>query len=443
MASLARGRAVSAILGAAILAAASLLVDVAQVGAQTDDRYSTQRRTRPAPVTRPAQPAPVTRNTGVPRPPAAVGRPQPAPQNRGILPSIFSWPLFSRPTPTPGPGVVLPNTDEQAALPRPTRTAPRRTVVEATRPPSDRGDYETPPDNYIAVLGDNYAEWLAYGLEIAFEDTPTTGVLDLTQLNSGLLKVESYDWVKQAPLVLANDKTVAFAVIMVGLNDRQPLREGAQTIEFKSDRWREIYAKRVDDMIAATKTRGVPVFLVGMPPIKGPRAGPDATYMNEIFRERATAAGIPFIDVWQGFSDDAGEYVTSGPDMEGQVRRLRTTDGVYFTKAGATKLAHYVEREIRRILQTKTPSMPDKMPVGPEAGTPISGTPVLLNPQTPSSPLAPVRPAAGPIVSLTNPPSTNDPLAGAPGAPRGNPAATPAAAPADAPGRADDFRWPR
>ena len=39
-----------------------------------------------------------------------------------------------------------------------------------------------------------------------------------------------------------------------------------------------------------------------------------------------------------------------GPDFEGQTRRLRTSDGVHFTKAGARKLAHYLEREIRRVM---------------------------------------------------------------------------------------------
>ena len=39
-----------------------------------------------------------------------------------------------------------------------------------------------------------------------------------------------------------------------------------------------------------------------------------------------------------------------GPDFEGQIRRLRSGDGIYFTKAGARKLAHYVEREILRSL---------------------------------------------------------------------------------------------
>jgi hypothetical protein len=54
--------------------------------------------------------------------------------------------------------------------------------------------------------------------------------------------------------------------------------------------------------------------------------------------------------VWDGFVDETGRFNVQGPDFEGQTRRLRTGDGVYFTKAGARKLAHYLEREIRRVM---------------------------------------------------------------------------------------------
>jgi hypothetical protein len=48
------------------------------------------------------------------------------------------------------------------------------------------------------------------------------------------------------------------------------------------------------------------------------------------------------------FVDEAGRYSPQGPDYEGQIRRLRSGDGVYFTKFGARKLALYVDREIQR-----------------------------------------------------------------------------------------------
>ena len=47
-----------------------------------------------------------------------------------------------------------------------------------------------------------------------------------------------------------------------------------------------------------------------------------------------------------GFVDEAGRFLQQGPDFEGQTRRLRSYDGVYFTRVGARKLAHDVEREI-------------------------------------------------------------------------------------------------
>ena len=122
----------------------------------------------------------------------------------------------------------------------------------------------------------------------------------------------------------------------------------AATYEFKSEKWAELYGKRIDDTIAALKSKGVPVFWVGLPPLLGARSTADMQYLNDLFRSHAEKAGITYIDVWDGFTDDAGRFTMQGPDYEGQIRRLRTPDGVYFTPAGARKLAHYVEREIQR-----------------------------------------------------------------------------------------------
>ena len=122
-----------------------------------------------------------------------------------------------------------------------------------------------------------------------------------------------------------------------------------------------------------------------------------------------------------------------GPDFEGQMRRLRTGDGVYFTKAGARKLAHYVEREIRRYMNNR--AVPVALPTGPIGPT--------------SDVKSAVRPIAGPVLPLTVSTGNNDELAG------GNdnrPVHSDAIAasvlvkgdsvPAPA-GRADDFKWPR
>src|ERR1700730_11253597 len=123
-------------------------------------------------------------------------------------------------------------------------------------------------------------------------------------------------------------------------------------------------------MIAALKTRGVPIMWVGLPAIRGAKSTSDMNYLNELYRARAEKVGITYVDIWDGFVDDQGRYAQEGPDFEGQTRRLRTYDGVYFTKAGAEKLGHYVEHELRRLLTSHV--LPVALP-GPEEQSPAKG----------------------------------------------------------------------
>ncbi len=209
-------------------------------------------------------------------------------------------------------------------------------------------------------------------------------------------------------------------------------------LEFHTDAWEAAYVKRIDAAIVAVKSAGVPVFWVGLPPQRGPRATSDAAYLNELYRGRAERAGIVYVDVWDGFVDEAGRYSPQGPDFEGQIRRLRSGDGVYFTKAGARKLAHYVEREIQRSIGNR--ALPMALPSEPALQGPGA------KPGGPSS-----RPVVGPVIPLTVSNSGGgDELIGGgralrPAVP--DPIATrvlvkgePVQAPS---GRADDFSWPR
>ena len=159
--------------------------------------------------------------------------------------------------------------------------------------------------------------------------------------------------------------------------------------EFHSEKWELAYIKRIDATIAALKSAGVPVIWVGLPSQRGPKASADSSYLNELYRSRAEKAGIVYVDIWDGFVDEAGRYSPQGPDYEGQIRRLRTGDGVYFTKFGARKLAHYVEREIQRTITNRGMSVALPVPVDP-------------GPQPNAKPGGPAqRPSAGPVLPLT------------------------------------------
>ena len=105
---------------------------------------------------------------------------------------------------------------------------------------------------------------------------------------------------------------------------------------------------------------------VGLPSQRNTKSSQDSSYLNELYRSRAEKAGIAYADIWDGFVDESGGYSPQGPDYEGQIRRLRSGDGVYFTKFGARKLAHYVEREIQRSIANR--GMPVALPVPVDPG---------------------------------------------------------------------------
>jgi uncharacterized protein len=206
--------------------------------------------------------------------------------------------------------------------------------------------------------------------------------------------------------------------------------------QFREDRWVELYEKKIEEMIGVLKSKGVPVVWVGLPAVRGPKGTADTLFLDSLYRDAAGKAGITYVDVWDGFVDEAGRFMQKGPDFEGQPRQLRAYDGVYFTSYGARKLAHYVEREITRLLAAR--SGPIALPTEP--GTPDSNV-------VPGQP-AP-RPLAGPIVPLVAASVNSDQLLGGPGTRpasvdalaartlvKGEPLAPPA-------GRADDFAWPR
>jgi hypothetical protein len=372
--------------------------------------------------------------------------------------------------------------------------------VDAAKAPPPRKP-ESAPAKTVVVLGDSMADWLGFGLEDAFAETPEIGVLRKYRTYSGLIRGETrkeVDWPPVAKEILAAEKP-DFIVMMIGMNDRQAIRErppratpkqqpapqtkleggqptqigpaagqqpsdtpegaaGAEpqkssepqkpaaapeppagpmmTYEFRSEKWGEAYGRRIDEIISVLKSKGVPVLWVGLPALRGTRATADIAYLNDLYRGHAEKAGITYVDVWDGFVDESGNFAPRGPDFEGQTRLLRAGDGVHFTKAGARKLAHYVEREIRHVMLSRGAPMALPTPEEPQPDASRPGSPA-------------VRPVAGPVVPLTTPASAPEGLLGVgaqrPGVadPNANRVLVKGEPLPALSGRADDFAWPR
>ena len=68
-----------------------------------------------------------------------------------------------------------------------------------------------------------------------------------------------------------------------------------------------------------------------MPAFKSPKMTADMLAFNDIYRKAGRSAGGEFVDIWDGFVDENGAFVATGPDINGQPVRLRADDGINLT----------------------------------------------------------------------------------------------------------------
>jgi hypothetical protein len=205
-------------------------------------------------------------------------------------------------------------------------------------------------DRYrVVVLGDSLGDGLWSGLYRAFEEDATLEFLQRSKASTGFSRTDSYNWSEELADLIKKDN-YQIAVVMFGANDAQAIRSGKDWLKVGSDGWREIYGQRVEAFIKKLRAANIAVYWVGLPIMRSAGQNSDAEALNDVYREKAFINGAKFVDTWNGFTDDAGRYSAYGPDMSGQVKRLRADDGVHFTMRGYLKLAHFVEKELRRDL---------------------------------------------------------------------------------------------
>lgn len=403
-----------------------------------------------------------------PRPVDPYGRPigggyyqQPAPPPQGRVYPQGSYPgMLVQPAPQPQPGFNLRRLfgieDEvQPDVPRPApRVKPNRPKPPAPTVAARNVKPKVNPSTTVVVFGDSLADLTGQGLEDTFADVPDVAVVSKVRGESGLVRSESADWPKTIQDTLNAGQKITVGVVMLGAGDRQPIKEGEITHEPLSDRWKALYRDRVEAVVRVFRDRNIPLVWVGLPPMKNEKVSADLIVMNEIVRDSVQRAGFTYVDIWPGFVDDDNRYTVIGPDVDGQNTRLRANDGVLFTKAGARKVAHFADAEIKRIIEGKQAGA--AVAAVPTPSTEPQSVDQMINaalpslPEPPGMPALPVKPLAGPVLPLTRPEVTpgGTLISGRPrldgdaayGLQR---ALRDGVAPSPRSGRADDFRWPR
>ena len=311
--------------------------------------------------------------------------------------------------------------------PKPKPRKKRKAAPAAVAAPAEPAAVEKAPDaRTLLVIGDFLGSGLAESLTDLFAQNPAIRVVDKTSGSSGIVRTDVVDWPNSIGKLIEKEKPVA-VIAMIGANDRQPMQLGDKREPPLGPVWTDAYEKRADALGTAVAASKLPLLWVGLPAFKSSKANPDLIAFNDLFRAAVESTGGEFVDVWDGFVDENGAFVSTGPDINGQPVRLRTNDGINLTRAGKRKLAFYLEKPLSKILGIPVGS-------GAVAVLPKDDTGVLPV-SLPSGPAAPVD-RTQPMALGENAATGENELLGASRtkAPNAAAAVTPAVA-----GRADDF----
>ena len=288
----------------------------------------------------------------------------------------------------------------------------------------------------VLVVGDFLANALADGLETAFAELPGVRVVASSEGASGLVRDDYHDWPETVGALITEHRP-AVVVVQLGANDRQPIKTDQGSLSFGTPEWTSAYGERVREFSRKITRSGVPLVWVGAPAFRQRSLSSDMVTFNGLYDDIVEGTGGKFVDLWDGFVDQNGGYVRAGPDVNGEMVRLRAKDGINFTRAGKRKMAFFAEKEVRRLLggavsldigtlnATNLAPLGDDLleaPLQPRSTAPIALSDTALDESTVL--LGGAEPDMTPAAPTTNPGLLPDPADGPP------------------PDRIDNFAWP-
>ena len=205
-------------------------------------------------------------------------------------------------------------------------------------------------DTYrILVIGDALAGGLGAGLSRMAEPEPRFEIVNRFQEVSGIARPEVYDWAESLPKIMEGKEFDA-VVILLGANDRQGIRSGDFRLVFNTPEWTSAYKAMTDKLLDVLGAADVNVFWVSIPPMGEAKYEADMQILAALQKHEVQSKGAVYVDLHGAFLGPDGNYTDKGPDDTGEVRKLRSRDGVTFFKQGNNRFGQLVLAEIKRVI---------------------------------------------------------------------------------------------
>jgi uncharacterized protein len=194
----------------------------------------------------------------------------------------------------------------------------------------------TPTGGVVLMLGDSLMGEVAAGLRQHLPRTFT--VVDDHKVSTGLTNLGYYDWPTTAYEETQASKP-QWVVIHMGANDAQDMLLNGRAVRFGSDPWKQAYLTRATLMLTRIKQAApnATIVWVGLPAMRSDAFDARMAIIRTIQGQAAASQGVPYLD---GHLALGTAYAKDGDVGKGRRLILRADDGIHYSRAGGTLLAH-------------------------------------------------------------------------------------------------------
>jgi len=205
------------------------------------------------------------------------------------------------------------------------------------------------PKIKIAFIGDSTGDGLWGGMsQLASSTACLKTTVDFGRFaknSTGLTRPDRLDWAKETRRIGETYKPALY-MMSLGLNDRQSIVEGRQLTPENSPEYPTKYKERVTAVLNNVKATDTSMLWVGLAAMRSAAADKDARAKNKYISEAIADFGAPnikYVEPWK-LNPDAEEdkFVSYGPDQNGRLVQIRSSDGEHFTSAGDLLVAVYL-----------------------------------------------------------------------------------------------------
>jgi uncharacterized protein len=201
----------------------------------------------------------------------------------------------------------------------------------------------------IAFAGDSIVDNYWSGITRVIDaDSCLKGTVELGRFahnGTGLTRGDRIYWPREIRRINDVFKPTVL-VLSIGLNDRQFIVDGtgARTA-WGAPNWTDKYKQEIVEFLKGATASKAPVLLIGLPVMRDSVDNNDVIEKNAMYLEAVEKLGIPnlhFIEPWKLKATSPDVFASYGPDKNGKLVQIRTSDGQHFTVAGEDLVAPYL-----------------------------------------------------------------------------------------------------